>query len=375
MEQFIFILEPYNGIKSRYVCPNCGAKQSFTKYINSETKEYLCDYTGRCNREDKCSYHYTPKQYFDDNNITAFKPQSKLLKPIVNKTSDYINKELFNQSLKAYDRNNFVSFLTRLFDTEIVNGLIAKYYIGTSKKWNGATIFWQIDDQLKIRTGKIMLYNPEIGKRVKEPFNHFSWVHKQIKLNDFNLNQSLFGLHLTKGNVQPIAVVESEKTAIISSVYFPDFIWLATGGLNNLSKSKFEDLKDRKVILYPDLGAFDKWNEKAKELKTICNVSVSDYLEQVATKKERSNGLDLADYLIKVNTEIKTKENEEFTTIENKITEFERRIEQAKQLNRNLENSFREIAAKTDFYKVAPKYINEPKNTFWKINELIYWTT
>jgi hypothetical protein len=41
--------------------------------------------------------------------------------------------------------------------------LIAQFYIGTSKHWPGATIFWQIDHQGRIRTGKIMLYDPRGG--------------------------------------------------------------------------------------------------------------------------------------------------------------------------------------------------------------------
>lgn len=375
MQQYNYILEPYNGTKSRFTCPNCGAKQSFAKYIDSETKEYLSDYVGRCNREEKCGYHYKPKQYFDDNQITEFKPQFKPQKPTIQKEPDFIEAGLFTQSLKAYDKNNFVSFLNTLFDTEVVNELVARYYIGTSKKWNGATIFWQIDEQMKVRTGKIMLYNPETGKRVKEPYNHFSWVHKEINKPDFSLNQSLFGLHLMKGNRKPIAVVESEKTAIISSVYLPDFIWLATGGLNNLSKSRFEPLRGRKVVLYPDLGAFDKWSEKTKELKSICSISISDLLEQVATEKERDGGFDVADYLIKINTESKIKEDDEVRTIERQIAEFEKRIAEAKQLNRSLEQAFREVAMETEFYQVAPKYIKEPKGTADKIKELMYWVS
>src|SRR5690606_39525320 len=74
MNEFNYILEPYNGMKSRYTCPNCGTKQGFAKYINSDTKEYLSDDVGRCNREEKCGYHYTPKQYFSDNKMTEFKP-------------------------------------------------------------------------------------------------------------------------------------------------------------------------------------------------------------------------------------------------------------------------------------------------------------
>ncbi len=373
--EYSYILEPYNGTKSRYTCPNCRAKQSFAKYINSD-KEYLSDSTGRCNREEKCGYHYTPKQYFEDNKMTDFKP---LVKPIIPKKEvikepDFIDTELFVQSLNHYDKNNFVSFLIRLFGSEVTNELIAKYYIGTSKKWNGSTIFWQIDEKMKIHTGKIMLYNPETGKRVKEPYNHFSWVHKQLTKPNFVLNQSLFGLHLSKDNYKPIAVVESEKTAIISSVYFPEFIWLATGGLNNLSKLKFEPLRGRKVVLYPDLRALDKWTEKAKELNTICNVTVSDLLEQVATEEEKSNGLDLADYLIKLNIDAKTKGDDEIRETEKRIAGVKERIEQAKQLNKNLEHTFREIAAKTEFYQVAPKYIKEPKNILDKIKELMYWT-
>lgn len=375
MKEYNYILEPYNGTKTRFTCPNCGAKQSFVKYIISDTKEYLSDHVGRCNKEIKCGYHYKPKQYFDDNKIAEFKPQFKPQKPTIQKEPDFVDVELFVQSLKAYDKNNFVSFLIKLFGQEVTNELIAKYYIGTSKKWNGATIFWQIDEQMKVRTGKIMLYNPETGKRIKEPYNHFSWVHKNLNNPDFNLNQSLFGLHLIKGNRKPIAVVESEKTAIISSVYLPDFIWLATGGLNNLSKSRFESLRGRKVVLYPDLGAYDKWKEKAEELKTICSISVSDLLEQVATQQERINGFDVADYLIRLNQQTTTKENDRIREITRQITEFEKRINEAKRLNRNLEQAFREVATKTDFYKVAPTYIREPKGIAEKIKELMYWVS
>jgi hypothetical protein len=375
MTEYSYILEPYNGMKSRYTCPNCGAKQSFAKYINSDTKEYLSDDVGRCNREEKCGYHYTPKQYFSDNKMTEFKPITYKPKPTIQKEPDFIEAGLFTQSLKAYDKNNFVSFLIGLFGAEVTNELVAKYYIGTSKKWNGATIFWQIDEQMKVRTGKIMLYNPETGKRIKEPYNHFSWVHKNLNKPDFSLNQSLFGLHLMKGNRKPIAVVESEKTAIISSVYLPDFIWLATGGLNNLSKSRFEPLRNRKVVLYPDLGAFDKWSEKTKELKSICSISISDLLEQVATEKERDNGFDIADYLIRFNQQKTTNENDRIRKITKQIAEFEKRIAEAKQLNRDLEHSFREVAMQTEFYQVAPKYIKEPKGTADKIKELMYWVS
>lgn len=63
-----YILELYKGQKSRYHCPQCG-KEEFTRYINTDTKEYLSDRVGKCNRINHCGYHYSPKQFFQDNNF------------------------------------------------------------------------------------------------------------------------------------------------------------------------------------------------------------------------------------------------------------------------------------------------------------------
>src|SRR5262245_26726153 len=60
-------LEKYSGPKSRYTCPNCSKPRQFTRYINSETGEYLADHVGICNRVNKCGYHFPPSQYFEEN--------------------------------------------------------------------------------------------------------------------------------------------------------------------------------------------------------------------------------------------------------------------------------------------------------------------
>lgn len=109
----------------------------------------------------------------------------------------------------------------------------------------------------------------------------------------------MFGEHLLIDKIKPVAIVESEKTAIIASVYLPQFIWVAVGSLTNLTAEKCSILKGRKVILFPDLNAFDKWTSKAKELSHIAIFFVSDLLERKATEAERQKGFDLADYLVK----------------------------------------------------------------------------
>lgn len=75
---------------------------------------------------------------------------------------------------------------------------------------------------------------------------------------DFELKQCLFGEHLLRDKAKPIAIVESEKTAIIASVYLPQFIWLAVGSLTNLNAEKCSVLKGRTVTLFPDLNGFEK---------------------------------------------------------------------------------------------------------------------
>ncbi len=135
------------------------------------------------------------------------------------------------------------------------------------------------------------------GKRIKKPFNHISWVHTVLKLQNFNLKQCFFGEHLLHEKHKPVAIVESEKTAIIASIYLPNFIWLAVGSLTNLNKEKCNILKGRSVILFPDLNGFEKWSVKAKEFSHIANFIVSDLLERKANNEEKEQGLDLADYL------------------------------------------------------------------------------
>ena len=206
--------------------------------------------------------------------------------------------------MKGYETNNFIQYLIKLFGVEITTEIVNSYLIATSKYWNGATVFWQIDTQGKVRTGKIMLYSPVTGKRIKEPFNYITWVHKALKQPEFELKQCLFGEHLINQFLfKPVAIVESEKTAIIASVYLPQFVWVAVGSLSNLNAEKCSVLRGRTVVLYPDLNGFEKWNEKAKALSDLASFKVSDLLERKATEAERKQGLDVADYLIRFELE------------------------------------------------------------------------
>lgn len=181
-----FILEPYKGVSTRHTYLNCHRKRCFSKYIDTEKQIQFPDYVGRCDHEQKCGYHFTPRDYFERNpsekeklsedNFRSYTP----IKETESKSTSYIDLDIVSQSLQRYPDNKLFQFLSAQFGETETLKLMKKYKVGTSKHWDGATVFWQMDYQNRIRTGKIMLYNPETGKRIKEPYNHVTWVHSVL---------------------------------------------------------------------------------------------------------------------------------------------------------------------------------------------------
>lgn len=304
MTEFQFQLE---GNSKKHPCPQCGQKR-LVRYVDQQG-QYLPDEYGRCDREQSCGYHVKPSRTNSYHPVPIAPSTSSTTGTRgtssttgTSSTNSTVPVKIFKASRTGYNQNYLVQWLTTSFNTDIATELIRRYHIGTSKHWPGSTVFWQIDRKGKIRSGKIMLYNPGTGKRVKEPFNHVTWVHKALKLPDFRLKQCLFGEHLLNDTGRKIAIVESEKTAILASVYIPSLIWLACGSLTGLTSKKCEALEGRTVtvILFPDLGAFEKWQNRADELNrkiTGARFVVSDFLEKHSTEQEKQQGLDLADYL------------------------------------------------------------------------------
>lgn len=330
MNQMKYQLQPYASTQSRYRCPECNHhSKSFVRYIDTQTGQQLPPHVGRCGRVDKCGYHFKPgsgsggglrgsgSQWRGN---TAFNPAPRHPQPEpkdptprhpqANTNADYfINPDYVRLTLRAYKQNNFVQYLIKRFGREVTQQLIKRYHIGTHGHWPGATVFWQYDADNWVRTGKIMLYNADTGKRVKEPFNHITWAHtliaKQLQAlgnnHYFELKQCLFGEHLlTAQPDKPVAIVESEKTAIIASAIIPQFIWLACGSLQGLNVAKCSSsiLKGRSVMLFPDVNAYSKWKVKAIELQLAMPGSlfmVSTVLENMATAEDRMNGVDIGD--------------------------------------------------------------------------------
>ncbi|MFO7971375.1 MAG: DUF6371 domain-containing protein [Desulfobacterales bacterium] len=303
MSTFRYILEPYSGPGSRYTCPACGKQRVFVRYIDAETRKHIHPDVGRCDREEKCRYHFTPSEYFKGNGVKP-EPSDHIPLHEPRKEPSYIDRSIFEKSLSGYDINNLVIFLREKFGDDLTRKAVKEYAIGTSKKWGGsAAIFWQIDSAGRIRAGKIMQYD-DTGHRVKDPDGKsmISWVHAALHLDGFHLSQCLFGLHLIKEYPdKTICLVESEKTAVIASIVMPEYLWMATGGANGARWSDFDSfivLKGRNVVLIPDLDKMEEWKEKASKLQGMANITLSKTILKAANEQQISEGWDLADFII-----------------------------------------------------------------------------
>lgn len=318
-------LQPYKGKSTRHTCPACKDTYSFTLYLDGNTDQPIHPTVGKCNHENKCGYHYTPRQYFNDhpekkNNQPQNQPisrQSKEQQTLKQPTSKPPTTQqpkqqpseishipyIYLKKSASYN-SNFVRFLCNFFSKEKIEKAVEDYALGATK--NNEAIFWQIDIDGKIRTGKIMQYNPKTGKRVKNKTGAINWVHNKLKRTnpayaDFNLRQCYFGEHLLRLYPdKPLAIVEAEKTAVITSMVIPQCNWLAAGNINGLNIEKSKVFENRDIVLYPDTGCSEKWSRKILEIRKQipCQIAISELIEYHATHQQIEAGYDIADYII-----------------------------------------------------------------------------
>jgi len=93
-------------------------------------------------------------------------------------------------------------------------------------------------------------------------------------------------------------------------------IWLAVYNKSSFSFDKLKVLQGRFVYVFPDLSkdgnTFKEWETKAKEYESRLpgtRFIFSDLLEQLAPERDKSEGNDLADYLIKQDWRLFRKRN------------------------------------------------------------------
>jgi hypothetical protein len=323
----------------KHLCPDC-EKKRFVRFIDTETGEYLPDHYGRC---DKGDGHYFKNPYSDGyakaiqeqekgNRLELPKPQRKKVIPQPTPEPVFFDFETFKETLQPerYEKNTFIQnlFFRVQFPFEVneVTKVIQLYRLGTVANGYraGANTFPFIDLKGNVRAIQVKQFDKQ-NHTTGTDFLH-SIIEKHHTKNNKPLPEwleaytkqekrisCLFGEHLlSKYQSNPVALVEAPKTAVYGSLYFglpetpESLIWLAVYNKSSFSFDKLKALQGRFVYVFPDLSkdgnTFKEWETKAKEYESRMpgtKFIFSDLLEQLAPERDKSEGNDLADYLIK----------------------------------------------------------------------------
>lgn len=249
----------------KMVCPSCG-RRTFVPYVSAGDGKTLAgaEY-GRCDRENHCGYIRYPGKDVTapDVAVRTPEPPKRPLRFVPSILSDLL-----------YDKSRLHRYAER-FGAGAAMALEA-YKVGAyGRDW---TAFCQIDIDGEIHAVKLIPYGVD-GHRRKD-MTAVKWCHKMQHFQPYfsgeRLEQVAFGEHLLRLRPSsPVAVVESEKTAVMMSSLFPQAVWLAVGGSQNLYRigSRLNGLKEmegRKVIAYPDKGMSLAWRQTCGLLGWEC---------------------------------------------------------------------------------------------------------
>lgn len=234
----------------KMVCPNCGQRR-FVPYVLTEDNETIVNPDwGRCDRESSCGYWMKP------NGNVQLPDTARIVKPV--------EPLRFDHTCGIPNRfNSLMPYAEWLVGKEKAGKAFELYNVTTM--YGDWCVFWQVAKDGTIRAGKAIRYVS--GHRDKTQTPPVKWLHKDKALKSFYtgeaLEQCFFGEHLLTDGCK-VAVVESEKTALLMSAIRGDYVWLAAGGscnLQNPTKNKVLDGYD--VTVFPDNGMFVKWRQIA----------------------------------------------------------------------------------------------------------------
>lgn len=289
-----------NKVRNIYKCFVCGQGGDVIKLVmDNENKTFVeaCDWLVK-------EFHIVlieDRQPATDNqkSTKTEKSASEACPPVVVPLdTDLVNKSLSIDSVfaKAVISQGYLS-------QERLVAVANRYRLGASKE--GGVIFWEIDDQQRVHTGKIMYYHPDCH-RDKE--HKPTWVHALMKDKlpaGYELQHCLFGLHLLSNSNMKVAIVESEKTAVIMSELVPDVVWMSCGGLQMFKAELLEPLVNHKVVVFPDTDetgeAYKAWlavlQQAQRQYAFRFPLRISRLLENHATPEQKKRKIDIVDYI------------------------------------------------------------------------------
>ena len=309
-----------------YKCFSCGEKGGVVEFLMKHEHLSYPD-----------AIRYLGKKYSIDTDMTDYNytpPPPKPAPPPLEMLVLPPNLVAGTMTTDAINKDNLITWIRNdihwdSVQRKRVNEMLLTYDVGHGR--HGHTIFWQIDEQGRVRTGKMMKYRTD-GHRDKESKWNFDWIHATLSRhwdaekqemtdeppypypNLYNPDKqephiTFFGMHLLdtwkrKDVEQTVCLVESEKTALLMAIAYGNNakqIWIACGGLEMLTRERLKPLIDqrRRIVLYPDRDGIEKWKIKAEQLHydrlTIDTTPVTDWW-----RPEDGEKADIADVVVRM---------------------------------------------------------------------------
>lgn len=288
-----------NAPKGR--CPKCDHPSSF-RYYDQLSREY-----GRCERINNCGYEKKP------NGKTAMPSYTPVDGIGTQKIIQIIIEE---ETLEKYKEGLDSPFHIWAESLGITSEHLKRWSVGTDAKgktvfimrgadgqaWNMKTISYGADGK---RKGNIQsMKQPDPIPEAKERYHYAIPLYGVDRLS-----------HISSNVV--VCLVESEKTAVIASFFYPQYDWVAVGSCNGLTSEKAECLKGRTVWNLRDADTAGRSTCTGKKLESCptplrCDTCRVPAIEKALAKAgiehsyidiapSRADGYDLADAIAEQN--------------------------------------------------------------------------
>lgn len=291
----------------KHHCPAC-QKKTFVRYVFTGTKEYVGEDFGRCDRENNCGYHRPPES---DIPVPPHPLTKEKLSPptVIFPDADYL------ESIRKVGFTNFHGFCRSQLG--IPDSHLQKWGVGGRWKFTA----FILATRERVVNVKFVAYTPE-GKRDKSEgtagapnfIPHYlgkAYLRSQkietdnARLEDwqdyYKFGRCFYGEHLWDPT-KDTCLVESEKSAVIASFFFPDYNWLATGGNHGMLFEQFQ-------IFYGYTGRI--WNLVDNDIAGYQKSKTIQWLDKLAAMRDNPedilsvnlmekmpSGYDIADAII-----------------------------------------------------------------------------
>lgn len=308
-------------------CPIC-SKTRFQHFVYkdedeiAESSSIIGQKVGIC---DNCLYCLYPEEFEAERRQLLIKYSDdkfcRYLKKIGEKKVDRTSPDFYISQIFALgnnESNSLFIFLKKaeypdgkrksFFSEEQIRLAFRKYCVQTSilPFRKNAAIFWYKPNGYQTLAYRIAQFD-EYGHLIKDRDREYPITKSIDVLREHKY--CFFGRHLIKNEAtrgKTICIVESEKTAIIASMVYPDAIWLATSSSWYLNSYNV-DFNTSNVVLFPDLDVHDV-NDEDYNLKHdwyllinegwLQGARISGFIEKYVKEHNKPHSYDIADYIL-----------------------------------------------------------------------------